>query len=253
MPSPTSLWQKLAGPLAGVLVSGGCYMFAAGLAAGTFGAGLAVAGACTALGGMAQRSVGILANGGSATEAISGAFEPRAVLTDFVIGAGTFAATAGISAGASKLRGLTQRTRSAAPTELLDDATQSLTNATDNLATNATEAVESTRVGRWMSPEEHAAMTRTGEVQVGAGGTTSVASPPNAESFMRQTAPESHYVEFDVPSNSVFPGGTPEWGQIPGPDHILGRLAAKRGITLPSPVTACNIVHVATKLGGGAC
>jgi hypothetical protein len=117
----------------------------------------------------------------------------------------------------------------------------------------AIEAADTTRVGRWMSPDEHAAMTRTGEVQVGAGGTTSVASPPNAESFMRQTAPGSRYVEFDVPSSSVFPGGTPEWGQIPGPGHILGRLAAKRGITLPSPVTACNIVHVATKLGGPTC
>ncbi len=45
---------------------------------------------------------------------------------------------------------------------------------TPRLRSVATEAVSGaadslTRVGRWMSPEEHAAMVRTGEVQVGAG------------------------------------------------------------------------------------
>ncbi|MGH2769078.1 MAG: RHS repeat-associated core domain-containing protein, partial [Actinomycetota bacterium] len=105
-----------------------------------------------------------------------------------------------------------------------------------------------TRVGRWMSPREHAAMVRTGEVQVGAGGTTHVAHPANPESYMRQAAPGSHYVEFDVPANSLSPAGRPDWAQIPSPDHLLGRLAAKRGTPVPSPVPASNIVHHATKL-----
>jgi hypothetical protein len=111
-----------------------------------------------------------------------------------------------------------------------------------------------TRVGRWMSPEEHTAMVDSGHVQVGSGGTTSVASPANPESYMPQARPGSHYVEFDVPSNSVFPGGRSDWAQIPGPDHVVARLAAKRGNPVPSPVPACNIVHVLTKpLRGSGC
>jgi hypothetical protein len=109
---------------------------------------------------------------------------------------------------------------------------------------------DATRVGRWMSPDEHAAMVDSGHVQVGNGGTTSVASPANAESYMAQARPGSHYVEFDVPTGSLRPGGTPGWSQIPSPENVLwGKLAPQRGYPMPqSPVTACNIIHVATKL-----
>jgi hypothetical protein len=106
-----------------------------------------------------------------------------------------------------------------------------------------------TRVGRWMSPDEHAAMVKTGHVQVGSGGTTSVASPPNAQSYMAQARPGSHHVEFDVPTGSLRPGGAPGWSQIPSPENLMwGKLAPQRGYPVPqSPVSACNIVHVATK------
>ena len=96
-----------------------------------------------------------------------------------------------------------------------------------------------------MSPEEHAAMVRTGEVQVGAGGTTYVANPANVNAFTPNRFP-SNYVEFDVPTSSLRPG-QPGWGQIPSPDSVWGRLAAKQGVSVQSPVAACNIVLVATR------
>jgi hypothetical protein len=114
----------------------------------------------------------------------------------------------------------------------------------------ATEAAAgSTRVGRWMGADEHVAMVETGQVQVGRGGTTYVASPANAESYMSQAAPGSHYVEFDVPSSSLRPAGQPGWAQIPTAENTMwGKLAPQRGWDVPeSPVPACNIVHVATK------
>jgi hypothetical protein len=99
-----------------------------------------------------------------------------------------------------------------------------------------------------MSSAEHDAMVDSGEVQVGGGGTTYVASPADPEAYMQQAAPGSHYVEFDVPSGSVFAAGREGWAQIPSPDSILGRLAASRGSPLQSPVPASNIIHLATRL-----
>jgi len=102
--------------------------------------------------------------------------------------------------------------------------------------------------GRWMSPEEHGAMVDTGHVQVGGDGRTFVARPPDVEAYMATADPGTHYVEFDVPTNSLFAAGRDDWAQIPSPDHILGRLAEKRGVPVQSPVPACNIIQVATKL-----
>ena len=47
-----------------------------------------------------------------------------------------------------------------------------------------------------MSPDEHAAMVKTGEAQVGAGGTTYVANPADMNAFTPNRFP-SNYVEFD--------------------------------------------------------
>lgn len=91
-------------------------------------------------------------------------------------------------------------------------------------------------------------MVDTDHVQVGGGGTTFVARPPDVESYMSTAAPGTHYVEFDVPSNSLFSAGRADWAQIPSPDHIRWQLASKQGVPVQSPVPACNIVHVATKL-----
>ena len=88
-------------------------------------------------------------------------------------------------------------------------------------------------------------MVRTGEVQVGGGGTTYVAHPPSMSAYERQATPGSLYVEFDVPATTLRPGGAPGWAQIPSPSHPLyGRLAEKTGVPLRSPVPACNIMVV---------
>ncbi len=89
-------------------------------------------------------------------------------------------------------------------------------------------------------------MASTGEVQVGAGGTTYVANPANVDAFTPNRFPGS-YVEFDVPTSSLRPAGSAGWGQIPSPDSLWGRLAAKQGVPVQGPMPACNIVLVATR------
>ena len=91
-----------------------------------------------------------------------------------------------------------------------------------------------------------AAMFRTGEVQVGGGGTTYVANPASETAFTPNRFP-SVYAEFDVPTGSLRPAGAPGWSQIPSPDSLLGRLFTKQGGSLQSPVPACNIVVVASR------
>ncbi len=114
-----------------------------------------------------------------------------------------------------------------------------------SITTVAGGADDQTRVGRWMSPDEHAAMVRTGEVQVGGGATTSVSHPADVSSYLRQARPGSAYAEFYVPASGLRSGGAPGWAQIPSPTHPLyGRLAEKTGVPLQSPVPACNIVLV---------
>jgi hypothetical protein len=88
-----------------------------------------------------------------------------------------------------------------------------------------------TRVGRWMSPEEYQAMEDAGMVQPGrVSPQVSVAHPADIEAYMQQAAPGSRYVEFDVPENSLVPGGKEGWATIPGPDSIFSRLALQRGL-----------------------
>jgi hypothetical protein len=106
-----------------------------------------------------------------------------------------------------------------------------------------------TRVGRWMSPEEHAAMESTGMVQPGRyAPQVSVAHPANVEAYMRQAAPGSHYVEFDVPETSLVSGGKEGWAIIPGPDSVFSRLAVNRGLPPYNYPPALNIEWVASKI-----
>ncbi|WP_329562234.1 TreTu family toxin [Kitasatospora sp. NBC_01266] len=110
-----------------------------------------------------------------------------------------------------------------------------LAGTTPILVHNTDGACPTTTVGRWMSPEEHQAMIDTGKVQAGSGGTsTYVANPADPEAYFRQAAPGSRYVQFDVPTASLKPGGEPGWAQIPGPNHpIYGPLNARRGLPPP--------------------
>ncbi|WP_225080672.1 RHS repeat-associated core domain-containing protein [Streptomyces sp. CoT10] len=92
-----------------------------------------------------------------------------------------------------------------------------------------------TTVGRWMSEDEYQAMSDTGKVQAGSGGTsTYVAHPANSDAYRKQAAPGSIYAEFDVPCSCLKPAGEPGWAQIPGPQHpIYSKLNAKRGLPPP--------------------
>ena len=104
-----------------------------------------------------------------------------------------------------------------------------------------------TRVGRWMSAAEYEAMTKTGIVQEGGGGTTYVARPADPAAYGQQAAPGSRYVEFDVPKASLRGGGKEGWAQIPGPNSVYGRLAAARGEPVPQFPPARNVELVQTK------
>jgi RHS repeat-associated protein len=104
------------------------------------------------------------------------------------------------------------------------------------------------RVGRWMSGVEHQAMVDTGLVQEGAGGTSYVAHPADATAYMSQAKPGTRYVEFDVPRSSLAPASKEGWAQIPGPNSLLGRLAARRGDPPPQFPPALNIEWIASKL-----
>ena len=92
-----------------------------------------------------------------------------------------------------------------------------------------------------MGPEEQQAMVSTGRVQESTlNGVTSVSTPPDPTSWVRQTA-GSNYVEFDVPTSAVRGAGSN--AKIYGPNSIFG---PKLGITEMPP--AANIVHTACKV-----
>ncbi|MBW9210508.1 hypothetical protein KV100_12675 [Mumia sp. zg.B21] len=126
--------------------------------------------------------------------------------------------------------------------QLGDNAAEPRIVVATGVAANAGDDL--TRVGRWMGDDELLKMQKSGQVQVGGGGTTHVADPANMSTYAKQAAPGSKYVEFDVPRTSLSPSGWPGGAQIPGPNHILARLAERRGSQVQFPVPACNIVVV---------
>jgi hypothetical protein len=128
------------------------------------------------------------------------------------------------------------------------DAEDTALGIADRLTTEgATGGVDAsgglTRVGRWMLPAEHHAMTDTGIVQEGAGGVTSVASPADSGAYMRQAASGSRYVEFDVPQGSLSPGGKVGWATIRGPNSFW----ARAGLALSERPQAFNIEWLITR------
>jgi len=74
-----------------------------------------------------------------------------------------------------------------------------------NAGTTAATEQSFTKVGRWMSKEEHAAMLKTGRVQEGGGGVT-YSSTEGADYFRKVATRGSVYVEYEVPTNSLVPG-----------------------------------------------
>ena len=57
-----------------------------------------------------------------------------------------------------------------------------------------------------------------------------VANPADINAFGRQASPGSVYVEFDVISSSIRPGGTDGWGIIPGPGSIFDKAGQNKGL-----------------------
>ena len=97
------------------------------------------------------------------------------------------------------------------------------------------------RVGRWMSTDELAAMQSTGRVQAGAGGVHRVAFPADPAAY--KAAPVGDvFATYDVPSRVLLPAGNDAWRQIVGPDSVFGRLAARRGEPLPQLPPFLNLV-----------
>jgi hypothetical protein len=98
------------------------------------------------------------------------------------------------------------------------------------------DEIATTRVGRWMSPVEHEAMTSTGRVQApyNGAGATHITVPPNPLAF-RPPPQSTMFVEFNVP-NSQLRVHDPNagWGRVWGRGSLEARLAASKGLTVPS-------------------
>jgi hypothetical protein len=108
-------------------------------------------------------------------------------------------------------------------------------------------AAELTRVGRWMSKAEYAAMKETGFVQASTSGVTHVSVPPNAQIYAAQAAKGSVFVEFDVPAARVVALGDSGIGRIIGPaaSDIYNLLRVRRGLEpFLSPSPAFNISDI---------
>jgi RHS repeat-associated protein len=96
----------------------------------------------------------------------------------------------------------------------------------------AKEGAETTRVGRWMSPDELKAMQESGFVQEGSGGLHRVAVPVDPAAY--KAAPKGDvFVTYDVPTSSLVRAGQENWRAIPGPNSMHAKLAAKKGEPIP--------------------
>ena len=98
------------------------------------------------------------------------------------------------------------------------------------LKTKNIDNITYTRVGRWMSQNEYEKMLSTGQMQSSKGNMTHVANPANRNAYEKQAPKGSLYVEFDVPSNRISPGGAEGWGIIAGPGSIKDRFNQKKGL-----------------------
>jgi hypothetical protein len=102
------------------------------------------------------------------------------------------------------------------------------------------------RVGRWMLSEELNLMISTGLVQESRSGTTHVAWPADRYAFYAQAEIGALYVEFDVTEESVR-ATQHGWAKILGPNSLEGRLAVKKGGSVPKMPAVLNVVHIETK------
>ncbi|MFX1705877.1 hypothetical protein PV783_18060 [Chitinophaga sp. CC14] len=122
-----------------------------------------------------------------------------------------FQTAATVNYAMSRSQAAPQRTTNATTvTKQTNQQTTAVQGGNTNAAKVNTESNSFTRVGRWMQAKEYEAMKSTGRIQEGAGGMTFTATSGPA-SFRKQAGPDSVYVEFDVPTNSLLQGGQADW------------------------------------------
>ena len=78
--------------------------------------------------------------------------------------------------------------------------------------------------------EEYNKMILSGKVQMSGDNKVHVANPADINAFGKQAPKGSLYVEFDVLSNTISKGGKEGWEIINGPNSLLDRLNAKKGL-----------------------
>lgn len=115
-----------------------------------------------------------------------------------------------------------------------------------NTAAAAENASTTSRVGRWMSRDEHGQMQRSGTVQEGGGGQTH-ASTYGPSEFFKQAKSGSVYVEYSVPSNSLLPGmsttGVKTVGNGAGP-AMLRKIQKQGGTTNPPATRISPVIEI---------
>ena len=109
------------------------------------------------------------------------------------------------------------------------DYTRSLSQQRSMTTTGGT-GKSTTRVGRWMSESEYNKMVSTGKVQMSPNGNTAYVTNPADPNAFRAATSGSIYVEFDVPTSSIYPAGNENWGQISGPGSYWDRMNQGRGM-----------------------
>ena len=83
-----------------------------------------------------------------------------------------------------------------------------------------------------MSTAEYDAMKSSGVVQSDVAGMHRVAVPATPTAY--KAAPKGDiYVEYNLPSSSLSPGGTEGWRTVHGPGSPAARLAEKKGLPAP--------------------
>ena len=91
-------------------------------------------------------------------------------------------------------------------------------------------------------------LVKSGQVQVGSQGySTSVLNPATPGGYAAQAPAGSVYVEFDVPTNALQPGGNSGWSQIPTAKSSVGKIAIKNGQPVNPGIPASNITKVSGK------
>lgn len=103
------------------------------------------------------------------------------------------------------------------------------------------KAVETTRVGQWMSKAEYEQFVKTGEIP-----RTNVLTK-GKEGYIKQANVGDYYVEFDVDSSLlVEKDANLGWSLVKSKNNMYLKLAEKKGITLPDPI-GTNITYIDIK------